>query len=186
MRLMSAVPFTRVWHARLSARSSTTTAWSHQGAGPAGRQAIGTRRTHASPSGYDRASGVVTFEAAHRPQPRFESAVVTCDAVVRVLLGVVEGRGDAWAKTSPIERCVYMSRLACGGKRCNRTSWRVRLLGRSRFGCWRIRSVQRVYHRSRSSSPGRERCEADERATDRALWSYPSHPCERCSAFFGV
>ena len=41
----------------------------------------------------DRGSSVA-FESAHRPEPSFQSAVVTLDAIVLMLLGVVEGLRD--------------------------------------------------------------------------------------------
>jgi hypothetical protein len=40
----------------------------------------------------DHPGSAVAFESAHRPEPRFEAAVVGFDAVVRVLLGVMERR----------------------------------------------------------------------------------------------
>jgi hypothetical protein len=48
---------------------------------------------HERVASHDDACGVVAFEAAHRAQPRFESAVVAFDPVIRVLGAVVE-RGE--------------------------------------------------------------------------------------------
>ena len=42
----------------------------------------------------DHPGGVVAFEAAHRPEPCLQAAVVSFDPVVRVLLGVVEHARD--------------------------------------------------------------------------------------------
>lgn len=44
----------------------------------------------------DHPGSVIAFESTHRTEPRFESAVITFDAVVRILLGVVK-RG--WHET---------------------------------------------------------------------------------------
>ena len=52
----------------------------------------------------DHACGVVAFEAAHRSEPGFEPTVVAFDAVVRVLLGVVERGGHESFDRGPQRR----------------------------------------------------------------------------------
>jgi hypothetical protein len=49
---------------------------------------------HERVTAHDHAGGVVAFEAAHRPEPGFEPAVVGFDPIVRVLLSVVKRGRD--------------------------------------------------------------------------------------------
>ena len=48
---------------------------------------------HECVAAYDDACGPYRLEAAHWAQPRFESAMITLDAIVRIFLGVVKRAG---------------------------------------------------------------------------------------------
>jgi hypothetical protein len=56
---------------------------------------------HERMAAHDHASGVVAFQASHRTEPRLESAVIALDAIVRILLRVVERDGHELIDHSP-------------------------------------------------------------------------------------
>lgn len=53
----------------------------------------------------DHTGGVIAFESAHRPEPRFEPSVIAFDTVVRILLGVVKRRGYEALDRGPQRWC---------------------------------------------------------------------------------
>jgi len=49
--------------------------------------------------------GAVTFQPAHRPQPRLQPSVVCLDRIVRVPLNGVQGRGNQFVEHSRADCC---------------------------------------------------------------------------------
>jgi hypothetical protein len=68
--------------------SSSNAAWIRRGGGDVSGEFIGTAADvlHERVPGRDDPYGPVTLQSAHRPQPRFQVAMVGFDRVVRVAL----------------------------------------------------------------------------------------------------